>query len=377
MSTIGTQQFLVGKTFRIPPYQRDYAWTIQQVEDLFDDVQEAIESGTGHYLGTVVLTEALDRTYEIVDGQQRLSTLTLMVQALLQELAPSDLDRIACEAILLRQGNALKLDFGNNAAFVGDLFVGQNPSPASAGQRKLSLAFRFSQNRARGLFNQGGEALVKRWLDAIKTLELIQFAERDTGRAIRMFQTINDRGVPLTAMDKAKALLVYYSNRYLDGALDHHINICFGSCFASFDAIREFVRDPGFRIDNVAREPFTEDDILRYHYLSYFHSDAVNAGDYEGSIRTVFDGFLKGTLKALSRAPQTLRLFIEDYTSDLAAFSQGFQAVIAATATNERLFKYFVVLGISARLYPLTIRLQQRNLLFSLGALSAPRHVVP
>ena len=64
MSTvIDAQQFLVGKTFRIPPYQRDYAWTTQQVEDLFDDVQEAIDSGTGHYLGTVVLTQAMDRAY--------------------------------------------------------------------------------------------------------------------------------------------------------------------------------------------------------------------------------------------------------------------------------------------------------------------------
>ena len=366
MSTvIDVQQFLVGKTLRIPPYQRDYAWTTDQVEDLFDDVQEAIDSRTGNYLGTVVLAQGTDLAYEIVDGQQRLATLTIMVQALLQQLATSDLDRIACEAILLRHGISLKLDFGNNASFVSDLFADKDPSPASAGQRKLSRAFIFSRDRARALSDQGGDALIKRWLDAIKKLEIIQFAERDMGRAIRMFQTVNDRGLPLTAMDKAKALLVYYSNRHLAGALDHHISTCFGFCFSAFDAVREFVEDPGFRIDNVARETFTEDDILRYHYLSYSHSDAVNAGDYDGSVRTVFDGFLKGTLKALSHEPQKLRSFIEDYSSDLGAFSQAFQDMLMATATSERLFKYFVVLGVNARLYPLTIRLQQRNLLFS------------
>jgi hypothetical protein len=70
-------------------------------------------------------------------------------------------------------------------------------------------------------------------------------------------------------------------------------------------------------------------------------------------------------LKALSRQPQKLRSFIEDYSSDLGAFSRAFQEVVKAAATNERFFKYFVVLGANARLYPLTIRLQQRNLLFS------------
>ena len=196
MSTvIDVQQFLVGKTLCIPPYQRNYAWTTDQVEDLFDDVQEAIDSGTGHYLGTVVLAQRADHSYEIVDGQQRLATLTIIVQALLQELPVSDLDRIAGEAILLHHGNGLKLDFGNNASFVNDLFAGRSPSPASAGQRKLSHAFRFSRDRARALSDQGGAVLVKRWIEAIKQLEIIQFAERDTGRAIRMFQTVNDRGL--------------------------------------------------------------------------------------------------------------------------------------------------------------------------------------
>jgi uncharacterized protein with ParB-like and HNH nuclease domain len=47
---IDIQQFLVGKTFHIPSYQRDYAWTTSQVDDLFCDVQEALEAGFGHYL---------------------------------------------------------------------------------------------------------------------------------------------------------------------------------------------------------------------------------------------------------------------------------------------------------------------------------------
>lgn len=166
----------------------------------------------------------------------------------------------------------LKLHFGNNAAFVEELFAGSAPTPNSVGQRKLWSAYGFAKERAKALAVQGGNGLVKQWLDTIKTLEIIQFVAADTGRAIRMFQTVNDRGIPLTAMDKAKALLVYYSNRYLSGALDGDINSAFGDCFGAFDALREFVTAPEYRIDNIARDTFTEDDLLRYHYLSYSYS---------------------------------------------------------------------------------------------------------
>jgi hypothetical protein len=360
---IDIQQFLVGKTFHIPTYQRDYAWTTAQVDDLFEDIQEALDTQSGHYLGTLVLANNGGNNYEVVDGQQRLTTLTLVIHALLQELANDDPDRIADTAILVMQGRNLKLDCGNNRTFVENLFSGGNPSPASAGQRKLEASYSFARDRAKALKSSGGDNLVKQWIACIKTLEIIQFVATDTGRAIRMFQTVNDRGLPLTAMDKAKALLVFYSNRCLGGALDQMINSCFGQCFADYDALREFAKQPAFRVTNIARDNFSEDDILRYHYLAYTHPDAVNAADYEGSLRTVFDAFLKGTLKTLARDPEKLTSFIKDYVTDLSAFAAAFKTLVLACETDRRLYKLFVILGLAARLYPLTVRLHQRSIL--------------
>ncbi len=54
-NTLPMQAFLAGKSFIIPTYQRDYAWTIDEVRDLFDDVQEVLDTNTSHYLGTIVL----------------------------------------------------------------------------------------------------------------------------------------------------------------------------------------------------------------------------------------------------------------------------------------------------------------------------------
>ena len=57
-TTSPIQAFLAGKSFVIPRYQRDYAWTIEEAGELFSDVQEALETNTSHYLGTIVLAQA-------------------------------------------------------------------------------------------------------------------------------------------------------------------------------------------------------------------------------------------------------------------------------------------------------------------------------
>ncbi len=368
MSNIITvNKFLMDKMFSIPTYQRDYAWTITQVDDLMSDIHDALVEKSTHYLGTLVLACIRNQSFEIVDGQQRLSTLTLVIRALLNELDPNGRYRIVNEDNLLGAKPNLRLDFGKNQGFVDDMFSGKQAIPATLGQRKLLKAFNFATERARNLKrqDQDGERLVKEWIDTIKSLEIIEFVATDTGRAIRMFQTVNDRGVPLTYIDKAKALLVYFSNRYLNGKLDSKISDAFGQCFSAFDSLKEFVSKTGYRIDNIARDTFTEDDILRYHYLAYHNDDALNVTDYDGTVRTVvFEGFLKGTLKSLCQQPIKLESFINDYVDDLSQFAQAFEGLITGAEKNSRLYKVFIVLGLSARLYPLVIRLFQRDLLF-------------
>ena len=55
MGTQTIEQFFTGKTLVIPAYQRDYAWTTSNIDDLFEDIEEAMELGGGHYLGTFIL----------------------------------------------------------------------------------------------------------------------------------------------------------------------------------------------------------------------------------------------------------------------------------------------------------------------------------
>jgi len=86
--------------------------------------------------------------------------------------------------------------------------------------------------------------------------EVMEFVEPNEGKAIRMFQSVNDRGVPLARMDIVKSLLVYYSNRYLDAKLDDHIAHQFGMAFRSFNRIKRLARDAACRVTLLRATPF-------------------------------------------------------------------------------------------------------------------------
>lgn len=73
-------QLFSGSTFVVPPYQREYAWGTEQVKEFWGDLQGAVESEE-YFLGLIILTEEDERRH-IVDGQQRLLTLTLLANAL-------------------------------------------------------------------------------------------------------------------------------------------------------------------------------------------------------------------------------------------------------------------------------------------------------
>lgn len=87
------EKFYTGKIFKIPNYQRDYAWEISNIDDLFEDVFEAIETQTAHYIGTFILSKIQnkDGDYNVVDGQQRLTTLSMIINALIEKLPSSEL----------------------------------------------------------------------------------------------------------------------------------------------------------------------------------------------------------------------------------------------------------------------------------------------
>ena len=97
-NVLSVQQLFEGRVFRVPDYQRGYAWETQQRTEFLEDL-EILGSGREHFTGLVVLHKSsnvpqkLDaegksyRAYDVVDGQQRLATIVLVLDAVRRELA--------------------------------------------------------------------------------------------------------------------------------------------------------------------------------------------------------------------------------------------------------------------------------------------------
>ena len=359
MAQLNIEKFFAGKFFKIPSYQRDYAWQLRNVDDLFEDIQEAIESQTNHFLGTFVLSNKVpDPTHHVVDGQQRLTTLTMLLHALIGQLSPEEQTlKIVNEDRYIRSENQWRLTLlGTNDALFRKLLGGEEVAPDTMSQKRLVAAYQHIRQRVRALREQDTR-LLSVWLKCIQGLEVMEFVEGNDGRAIRIFQTVNDRGVALTNMEKAKSLLIYYSNRYLAGNLDEFINDRFGQIFRDYDKAKEIGTKRGVQL--VSTKAFDEDDVMRYHFLSYPNEKY----DYDAVADYVLNEFLKATLKKLRGQTDALATFLRSYVTDLASFFASFTALIEKTNTDERYYKALTWLGLSALLYPLTIRLQQRGFL--------------
>lgn len=348
--------FFTGKYFEIPNYQRDYSWEIQNIDELFDDILEAMDTKVSHYIGTFILSEQKGNPgyYDVVDGQQRLTTLTMILNAVIEKLSSSK-EKIINEDKFIKSDFGWKLELlGKNNSFFKDLLDGKSVDYTNKSQRLLKEAYNHIKARVQGIKDDNKENI---FLAFVKELEVMEFIESDAGKAIRIFQTVNDRGKPLSNVDKAKSLLIYYSNRLLAGKYDNTINDCFGTMYQCFNEIKEIGEETGINL--ISQRTFTEDSIMRYHFIAYPN----DRYDYSATANYVLGVFLKNTLKAKKSDLNDLDTFIHDYVTDLTAFFGSMLEIVKKVKQNERYYKLFSILGISTLLYPLTIRLQMRGLL--------------
>jgi uncharacterized protein with ParB-like and HNH nuclease domain len=88
-----------GRRLVVPPFQRNYAWGLPEWEDLWSDLKELRRpEARNHYMGSVVLQQTDERTYILIDGQQRLTTLSLLALAVLAHLYRLQQDGVDAQA---------------------------------------------------------------------------------------------------------------------------------------------------------------------------------------------------------------------------------------------------------------------------------------
>lgn len=362
-------------SFSIPQYQRDYAWKKQNFIDLWEDLEEAIESkdSQGHFLGTIVVAPNNDnpQKFDIIDGQQRATTIFMLLYALIYQSEFKDNLKFK---FLLDKRNKLKLEVApQNQRFFVELLkqteqekenIQLKDKADTQGKKNLYEVFQTILDKVAKL----NSSEVEKYIDSLKAMILMWLEEPNSGRAIRTFQSVNDRGVPLNLLDKLKSLLIYYSNRYCKGdkkilndgeqlSLDEKINNDFGEIFKIFLKIEEHPY-----ISNIGNQQFSEADIFRYHAGSKKFDGVEFLGHYRRSSQDTYTE-IKNELKSLAKKQNydELEKFLVDYTSDLKSFYQAFLDILNDTQNNAEMFKLILLGKINPYFYNSLVRLKIDN----------------
>jgi hypothetical protein len=218
-----------GKLYKVPVYQRDYSWKIDQWEDLWDDILSILPPAeTVHYMGSIVLQNKGDKRYTIIDGQQRLATLSLIVLATIKNIqalinngieVAENQERITIlsrkflgdkDPSSLTYSAKLELNENNNGFYQSHLMVFRPPLNERTlrdSDKLLWQAFNFFDTKIRAHFqkNNAGEVLAD-FLNRVvaERLMFIQVVVQDEVSAYTVFETLNSRGADLTVTDLLK-----------------------------------------------------------------------------------------------------------------------------------------------------------------------------
>ncbi|MGN8435145.1 DUF262 domain-containing protein [Helicobacter pylori] len=346
--------------YSIPNYQRDYAWKEKNFKDLWEDLEEAIEynkKGQGHFIGTMVVAKNEDnkKLHDIIDGQQRTTTIFMLLHVLANK--QNEKDKQETRKYLYQKGE-LKLEVASqNQSFFKTLLEAAKEGNIShcekdadtEGKQNLFEVLKAILDKVSKLSEEG----VNERLEALLKMVLMRLEEPDPGRAIRTFQSVNDRGVPLLLLDKLKSLLIYYSNTFCDGkkGLDQFINDHFGEIFKIFAKIKK-----SNHISSVGG--FDEGDIFRYHAGSQKFDEIPFLGHYETSTEDTYEK-LKDELKEIKKSK--LKSFIQSYVSDLKNFYQAFVDLLSEIDTNPTTFKVMLINTIKPLFFNSLIRLKINN----------------
>lgn len=208
--------------FEIPDYQRPYAWTTQQVTELFDDLYSAMQDarvsggGSQYFLGSIVLIKNdRDPKSSVVDGQQRLTTLTMLF-AVLRTVMPDAADDIT--DFLYKKG---KFSLGEKNEYRltareedADFFRTHIQEPGGIAQLVASTdklkdsRLRYRENatllleKTKTLSPDDRNAL---WKFLANDCSLVVISTPDLEAAYRIFSVLNNRGLDLAPIDILKA----------------------------------------------------------------------------------------------------------------------------------------------------------------------------
>ena len=265
-SNVTLPGLFANKCFRIPNYQRGYAWGESQLNDLWDDIMDIQKNGSTyrpHYTGAITLQQIdvndltpaekkLSSTgmeyYNVVDGQQRLTTIVIMLNALKNKITTGKKQLI--NNYIVTNNNVCRFMYsdtnGNSYRFFMKNIIGETnilPFVPTTYTANLEFASSFFDKR----------------FSALKPKELKEFQEKLLTALVfdtkyiqnnldvqAVFETMNNRGKPLTTLEKLKNRLLYMTSKFDPASVDvkqlsDDINDSWGLIYETLGKNKDFI----------------------------------------------------------------------------------------------------------------------------------------
>lgn len=212
---------LKDKTFVVPLYQREYSWTLDQVSDLFYDLVDS-DDKNGHFFGSLLIYDDKNRSnMEVIDGQQRLTTLFLLLFSILNKLNGTGKNQainVINKLLFIIDPHSLSDDITlseprletskRDKVLFKAIIKGENFSIYKDGKRRshknLSSTLDFFNTKIEEMSkNKGLDGLISFTEKVIKSEFILMTAENAADR-LMFFKIINTRGLNLAESDLIK-----------------------------------------------------------------------------------------------------------------------------------------------------------------------------
>jgi len=310
-SRLDTQLLTLSKIFterlfRIPDYQRGYAWTDKQLKDFWNDIQQ-LEIGRNHYTGVLTLESVSESVYRqwdddywivdaksyqpffVVDGQQRLTTAIILIQVLLERLSTGDKLNFTERLDIQRKFIFDSKDDGISRSYVFG-YEKDNPSYEYL-KTKIFCEKSSTASTQETVYTQNLERAKQFFAERIAThskddLELLYrkvtqhllfniFTITEDVDVCVAFETMNNRGKPLSYLELLKNRLIYLSLKFSEpdferSKLRRAINDCWKTIYHNLGRNKE--------------QPLDDDLFLSTHYIVYFGKSIIESVPIEENI---------------------------------------------------------------------------------------------
>ena len=266
--------------FKVPRYQREYVWRRNDWENLFDDL---LENPPGYFLGSMICINRSDDTMqvqelEVVDGQQRMTTLSLLYAAIYVCLAQCSGDDEDTKHELFNLKHRLVFKDKKKNLRLETSYQGHNyhdykailqecgiltgiDKPSNAGNRLLFKAYRFFIDRLDQLDDKGRKIFdtthIQCLLDRLNQASMVKIEVGSHADAFTLFESLNNRGVPLSALDLIKNNLLATLEKKEPDSIDEN--------FTKWTKL----------LENLSDDYSTQERFLRQYYNAFKHCKEV------------------------------------------------------------------------------------------------------